>query len=446
MTLNKPDRLVLDFRNTEPGAQPQRTRVNRGGIETVRIGEDGGSPPTTRVVLDLLQPQEFRLVQNQNRITLVPGSIQSPRTEPARPEATSADPPKEASPESKSGNIPNPTPAVVAVSENGSKKEPNSSEPLRPATTSADHELTRSGPDPTYSPHSEPLVAESKSEKNAVDAESAAFSATPEQPAAALLDSLPLHAFSLSSLLEAPIAIAVGAPAPEDSQFDLKEHNQTMNAMLAYSETLPAMRESSSTASDAVLPSSASSGMEVTTSPQARGRDDRKFAPPAGTADRDFVIGPGDVLGINVWKEPDISRVIPVRSDGKISLPLVGELQASGQTPRALEAEISRGLRAYISEPTVAVIVQEIRSRQYNILGQVTKPGSYMLLNSATVLDAIAVAGGFRDFAKKKSIYVLRRDSTGKESRLPFNYTKVIKGGNLEQNVVLRPGDTIVVP
>jgi polysaccharide export outer membrane protein len=162
--------------------------------------------------------------------------------------------------------------------------------------------------------------------------------------------------------------------------------------------------------------------------------------------DDSFVIGPDDVLAVNVWKEPDISRSITVRSDGKITLPLVGELQASGQTPRQLEKTIAARLQSFISEPEVTVMVQEVRSQRFNILGQVVKPGSYLLTNSAKVLDAIALAGGFRDFAKKKSIYVLRANSSGGQSRLPFNYAQVIKGKNPEQNVELKPHDTVVIP
>jgi polysaccharide export outer membrane protein len=159
-----------------------------------------------------------------------------------------------------------------------------------------------------------------------------------------------------------------------------------------------------------------------------------------------FVIGNDDVLAINVWKEPDISRSIPVRSDGKISLPLAGEIQAAGQTPLKLEGDIARKLQNYISEPEVTVMVQQINSEKFNILGQVARPGSYPLTNSATVLDAIALAGGFRDFAKQKSIYILRQKSPGGQSRMSFNYKDVIKGRNPEQNIKLEPRDTIVVP
>ena len=162
--------------------------------------------------------------------------------------------------------------------------------------------------------------------------------------------------------------------------------------------------------------------------------------------DDSFVIGNDDVLAVNVWKEPDVSRSIPVRSDGKISLPLVGEVQATGRTPRKLEQDIAARLKNYIAEPEVTVIVQQINSQKFNILGQVNRPGSYVINNSATVLDAIAVAGGFRDFAKQKSIYVLRQNADGSQTRMPFNYKEVVKGKNPAQNVKLQPRDTIVVP
>jgi polysaccharide biosynthesis/export protein len=162
--------------------------------------------------------------------------------------------------------------------------------------------------------------------------------------------------------------------------------------------------------------------------------------------DDTYVIGVDDVLAINVWKEAEVSKTVPVRSDGKISLPLAGEVQASGETPRQLEQELSAKLKGFISEPEVTVIVEQIKSQKFNILGQVTRPGSYPLVNSPTVLDAIAVAGGFRDFAKQKAIYVLRRNADGTESRLHFNYKDVIRGRSADQNIKLQSNDTIVVP
>lgn len=159
-----------------------------------------------------------------------------------------------------------------------------------------------------------------------------------------------------------------------------------------------------------------------------------------------YVIGDGDVLGINVWNEPAFNHSIPVRSDGKISLPLIGSVHAAGRTPSELENVIAAKLRKYISRPDVTVMVLQIKSREFNILGRVAKPGSYPLLNRTTVLDAIAEAGGFVEFAKRKDIYILRSNSQGKEMRLHFNYKKYIRGKNTKQNIVLEPHDTIIVP
>jgi polysaccharide export outer membrane protein len=161
---------------------------------------------------------------------------------------------------------------------------------------------------------------------------------------------------------------------------------------------------------------------------------------------QEFVIGTGDVLAISVWKNADVSRVVPVRTDGRISLPLIGELQAGGRTAKELEKEITDKLKEYIAEPEVSVIIQEIKSQKFNVLGMVMHPGSFPLAKPVTVVDAIASAGGFRDFAKQRDVYILRRDPSGKTTRLPFNYKNVIKGRNAEQNIELEPNDTVVVP
>ncbi len=159
-----------------------------------------------------------------------------------------------------------------------------------------------------------------------------------------------------------------------------------------------------------------------------------------------YVIGDDDLLGINVWKEPELTESIPVRSDGKISLPLIGEVQASGRTPAQLRDDITARLRAYLTAPAVTVTVLQMNSQKFNILGRVLKPGSYPLSTTTTVLDAIATAGGFQDFAKQKSVYILRRNPEGGETRIAFNYKDVIRGNHPEENIRLRPNDTIVVP
>ena len=160
--------------------------------------------------------------------------------------------------------------------------------------------------------------------------------------------------------------------------------------------------------------------------------------------DDSYVIGNGDVLAINVWKDADLSRTIPVRSDGKISLPLMGEVQAAGRTPVQLEHDITEKLRSYITAPEVAVMVEQVNSKKFSILGQVVKPGSYTLAIATTITDAIATAGGFRDFAKEKHVYVLRQSPDGSQSRIDFNYKDFIKGK--AKNIKLQPNDTVIVP
>ena len=165
----------------------------------------------------------------------------------------------------------------------------------------------------------------------------------------------------------------------------------------------------------------------------------------SATADPNYVIGAQDVLDINVWKEPDVSRVVPVRPDGKISLPLLNDVQAAGLTPAQLAAQITESLKKYVTSPQVTVIVATINSQRVYILGEVTRPGAFPLLPGMSVLQALSSAGGFTQFAKVKSIFV-RRLENGKETKYPFNYREVISGKRPEQDILLKAGDTIVVP
>ena len=162
-------------------------------------------------------------------------------------------------------------------------------------------------------------------------------------------------------------------------------------------------------------------------------------------ADPSYIIGPMDVLEIQVWKEPDFSRQVLVRPDGKITLPLVGDILASGMNTMGLKALLSEKLEDFVSKPEVTVIVLESRSKNFYIIGKITRPGTYPLNPDMTVLQAISVAGGLAEWADKDSIRIIRR-SGGKEEILPFDYDKVISGKSLEQNILLKPNDTIIVP
>jgi len=163
------------------------------------------------------------------------------------------------------------------------------------------------------------------------------------------------------------------------------------------------------------------------------------------TEDPSYVIGAEDVLIVNVWKEAEVSRTVPVRPDGKISLPLLNDVQAAGLTPQQLAGSIRDGLKKFVSEPEVTVIVSAVNSRRVYVMGEVTHPGPFPLQGGMTVLQALASAGSFTQFANIKGIYVLRTEN-GKQVRYPFNYKAVVKGQNQTQNLELKPGDTVVVP
>jgi len=168
-------------------------------------------------------------------------------------------------------------------------------------------------------------------------------------------------------------------------------------------------------------------------------------APKAATQDPNYVIGAQDVLDISVWKEAELTRSVPVRPDGKISLPLLNDVQAAGLTPTQLAGQITTSLKKFVTDPQVTVIVSQINSQRVYILGEVSRAGAYPLLPDMTILQALASAGGFTQFANLKKIYMFRTEN-GKQVRYPFNYKEVITGKNVEQNVVLKAGDTIMVP
>lgn len=158
----------------------------------------------------------------------------------------------------------------------------------------------------------------------------------------------------------------------------------------------------------------------------------------------DYRIGPEDLLDISVWKNPELSRTVPVRPDGKVSLPLVNDIQAAGLTPTALREQLTRRLAEFIPAPEVAVIVREVHSVKVAVVGSVKTPGRYELKSAATVLELIALAQGLTDFANRDRIVVLRQVN-GERKRIPFNYRKVAAGDEHE-NIVVQAGDIIFVP
>ena len=159
----------------------------------------------------------------------------------------------------------------------------------------------------------------------------------------------------------------------------------------------------------------------------------------------DYVIGPGDILQISVWKNEALSRVVPVRPDGKISMPLLHDIQASGLTAMQLRDKIANALGEFLPHPEVAVAITEVHSLRVSVLGEVQKPGVLELRGATTVLEALAMAGGLKDFASPSKISVIR-SVNGQTQKIRFNYNRVVKGEKDEENFTLKPGDVIVVP
>jgi len=177
----------------------------------------------------------------------------------------------------------------------------------------------------------------------------------------------------------------------------------------------------------------------------AQGRADGPATPTSVVVPANYVIGPQDVLSVVFWREKDMSADVVVRPDGKISLPLINDVAAAGLSPEALRNAIAKAATKYMEDPSVTVVIKEINSRNVYVTGQVAKAGTYRLGNDMTVLQAISVAGGLLEYADASNIVVLRKEN-GKDRSIKFNYKDVIRGRNLEQNIVLLPNDTVIVP
>lgn len=169
-------------------------------------------------------------------------------------------------------------------------------------------------------------------------------------------------------------------------------------------------------------------------------------APPAPVVGNDYVIGPDDVVMISIWKNETLSRTLPVRPDGKISMPLLHDVQAAGLTPMQLRDKLASSLAEFMPNPEVAVSVTEVRSYRVSVLGEVQSPGLLQLRSNTTILEALAMAGGFRDFASPSKIMIFRRDENGQTQKIRFNYNRAVSSASEQENILLKTGDVIVVP
>jgi polysaccharide biosynthesis/export protein len=180
----------------------------------------------------------------------------------------------------------------------------------------------------------------------------------------------------------------------------------------------------------------------------AKGKDkpaaDSSPSQPVSVAGPGYIIGADDVLLVSVWKEPDLTTTLPVRPDGNISLPLLNDVAAAGLSPTQLATSITEKLKKFVADPRVTVVVTQINSQKIYVMGEVQHTGAIQLLPNMTVLQALADAG-FTQFANTKGIYVLRAEN-GRQQKIPVNYKRLLKGQAIDQNIILKPGDTIVVP
>jgi len=189
---------------------------------------------------------------------------------------------------------------------------------------------------------------------------------------------------------------------------------------------------------------------QTTQTASAKGAPDRADDPstsvkPSEGQSKDYVIGADDVLDVSVWKEQDLTRSLQVRPDGKISMPLIGDVQAAGMTAGQLAKSIGDRLKKYLTAPQVTVILTQINSQKVYVIGEVTRPGAYPVLPGMTILQAISSAGGLTQFANSKKIFLMRNEDHT-QSKYPFSYKEVLDGRKAEENLAVKAGDTIVVP
>lgn len=162
--------------------------------------------------------------------------------------------------------------------------------------------------------------------------------------------------------------------------------------------------------------------------------------------DAPYTVNPGDTLSVSVWKEPDLSGPVLVRPDGTFSIPLVGQVDARGKTVTQLQQSIAQRLTKYISDPVVTVSVQDVKGNKVYVIGQVTKPGEFVVNPRVDVMQALSMAGGTTPFASLNNIVILRRTAGGQQEAIPFHYKEVAGGRNLDQDITLQAGDVVVVP
>lgn len=421
-TLREPDRVVLDFPNTVPATETRRIAVDREGVKSVRMGVNSEVPPTTRVVIDLDEAREYQLVPENNRFVVKFRNVPGGMTTAGDKKSTPAVVPVAAKPADAAAMPVAAKPADASATKPVSKTVGTAS--AEPKTVASLTPTTIAAPAPSSSSPAPKAKADPPPVRTASAAPAQTQSSAPVMMASAAKPA------PTSTATSAPAAPTSASPAP---------------APAPQSATKTADAPKTTTVASAQPPAADPAPANV---PDTSKDEKSKAAPEMKKADYDpntYIIGEQDVLSIDVWKEKDISETVVVRPDGKITIPLVDEVYVVGMTPLQLQSMLEDKLKPFLTVPQVTVIVKEISSRKVYLMGQVGRTGPFLINSTTTVLQLIAQAGGLRDFAKKKKIYIMR-NVNGKTEQYRFNYDEVIKGKNLQQNIVLRPGDTIVVP
>lgn len=436
--ISDPSRLVLDFPDTISSNARNRIDVNRDGLKSVRIGVQAADPPVTRVVLDLERSRAYQLVADGSKLTVKLGqnidSSSAAENSVAKQNASSAE--------------------ASSTQEIASGKQ---SDPLLQSST---EEVGHPG---TTSPGARQEVASAEAGSNGGQP-----AGTPEiTPATPSIRTDPITPTPVSvspTANSGTSRLQTGASNPTapdgTGALGFLGNNNSMHAGQQGTAS-----EAQDEARPAQLPSQAQTTPSQTDDPPPPSLPDTQplrlanvnvapdlppvtVAPTQASAPLtpgEYVIGEQDVLSIVVWKERELSATVVVRPDGKITLPLVNEVTVIGMTPDQLQALLIDKFKPFLNIPQITVEVVQINSRKAYLIGEVQKTGTFPLNSSTTVLQIIAAAGGLKDFAKRKDIYVLHNQN-GKQVRYRFNYDEVIRGKNPQQNIVLQPGDMVVVP
>jgi polysaccharide export outer membrane protein len=431
--ISDPSRLVLDFADTILAEPRNRTDVGEDGLKAVRLGVQPTAPPTTRVVLDLDQQRAYQLIADGNKLTVKLGDVVAmapidPQPERQVPSAPTATPASELS----SPRAPEAATATTIPAVADSAAAPNAD-----PSASAGVELKSAGQVATSQPSAAPVQIASTDPGAAVAASVAHTENTEnaEQPPAGSKPPTQVSDSKLQFMASNSGNEQHRAPMGADASGLAKSEAESSPSTPLSAPVSTASTQSLSLAAAKVTPDLPDVTPPATPVPN----------PAPLTTPNEYVIGEQDVLSIVVWKERELSATVVVRPDGKITLPLVGEIKVVGMTPEQLQSLLAEKFKPFLNIPQVTVEVVQINSRKAYLIGEVGRTGTFPLNSSTTVLQIIAQAGGLRDFAKRKDIYILRNQQ-GHQVRFSFNYDEVIRGKNTRQNIVLQPGDMVVVP